>query len=264
MMTGTIGIVGGCGVIGRAIARGLLTHEIVLPGDLIISGRTVESAGASRGVRYTSDNAWLARASKVVILSVRPEQFASVHMDAKECLLISVMAGIPTAVLMERTGSVRVIRAMPNAAAVIGRSFTPYHASRAVSAEEKQLVRRIFDAVGKSAEVASESDLDYMTGLTGSGPAFVALLAEAMLSHATARGLEPRLASEAVRATIEGAQELVGHGDATPREILATLMAYRGTTAAALEVMQAKGFASVVAAGLEAAERRAGTLWAAG
>jgi pyrroline-5-carboxylate reductase len=261
-MTGTtIGIVGGCGWIGRALTQGILSRDIVPPGNLILSGRAAEFLGCPLGVRYTSDNAWLASESDVVILSVRPEQFAAVCVDARERLLVSVMAGVPAASLTQKTNATRVIRVMPSAAAGIGRSFTPLYANSFVSAEEKLLVRRICDSLGRSAEVESEAALDYMTGLTGSGPAFVALLADAMLSHAVARGLNFQLAYDAVRTTMEGAGELVGRGEVAPRDIIETLMAYRGTTAAALEAMQAQGFISAVGAGLDAAERRVRTMY---
>ncbi len=260
---GTIGIVGGAGVIGRALVQAILAQEIVRPGDLIISARASAPPDRPAGVRYTSDNAWLASESEVVILSVRPEQFPSVWMDARDCLLISVMAGVPASVLTEKTKAVRVIRAMPNAAAGIGRSYTPFYANPAVGSDEKKWVARIFNAVGKSAEVQSEAELDYMTGLTGSGPAFVALLAEAMLAHAIAHGLESEFALEAVRAAIAGAAELVGGGALTPHEIVENLMDYRGSTAAALEAMKIKGFDSVVALGLEAAENRVSTMCSA-
>lgn len=257
----TIGIVGGWGWMGRALTEGLLAHEIVRSQRLIVSGRTDRPADLPPAVRYTTDNAQLAGESDLVILSVRPEQFLAVDVEAPNRLLVSVMAGVPASALARKMNTQRVIRAMPSAAASIGRSYTPIYACSQVSPEDKLLAHRIFDAVGRSTEVHSEAHLDYMTGLTGSGPAFVALLANAMLSHAVARGLDPQMASEAVRTTIEAAGELVGRGEKSAREIIEALVAYRGTTAAALQAMEAEGFGPAVAAGLAAAERRVQTMY---
>lgn len=257
----TVGIIGGGGWIGRALAEGILADEIVSPGKLIVSGRRGRPADLSASVRYTADNAQLVCESELVILSVRPEQFLAIAVEAPNRLLVSVMAGVPARVLARKMNTQRVIRAMPSAAASIGRSYTPIFASPGVSSEEKLLVRRIFDAVGRSIEVHSEAHLDYMTGLTGSGPAFVALLANAMLSHAVSRGLDHQMTYEAVRTTIEAAGELVGRGERSAREIIDSLASYRGTTAAALEAMEAAGFGSAVEAGLAAAERRVQTMY---
>lgn len=259
---GTIGIIGGLGFIGRALAQALLEQKIVPPDGLILSARTVDPSRCLHEVRCTSNNEWLAAESDVVIVSVRPEQFSTVRVEVKEgCLLISVMAGVSAAVLAERTHALRIVRAMPNAGVSIGRSYTPFYAHPGVSAEDRRLVHGIFDAVGKCDEVQSEADLDYMTGLTGSGPAFVALLAEAMRAHGISRGLDPKLVCEGVRATIEGAAEILGRGALCPNEVLEGLEAYRGTTAAALQVMRREGLASIVAQALEAAERRARTMY---
>lgn len=262
MKIGTIGIIGGLGFIGRALAQALLEQNIVSPDSLILSARTVDPSLCPEEVRCTSNNAWLVSESDVVILSVRPEQFSTLRVRVKEgCLLISVMAGVSAAVLAERTHALRIVRAMPNAGVSVGRSYTPFYAHPDVTAEERRLVHRIFVAVGKCDEVQSEADLDYMTGLTGSGPAFVALLADAMRTHGVSRGLDPKLVCEGVRATIEGAAEILGRGALSPSEVLEGLEAYRGTTAAALQVMRRGGLACIVAEALEAAERRARTMY---
>ncbi len=262
MNIGSIGIIGGQGFIGRALGRAFLDRQIVPPERLLIASRSADCSGWPQGVHCTTDSSWLASEADVVIVSVRPEQFPSLQVKVRDsCLLISVMAGVPVVALTQRTQAVRVVRAMPNAAASIGRSYTPFCANAVVTAEERRFVRKLFEAVGSCGEVRSEDELDYMTGLTGSGPAFVALLAEAMLTHGILRGLDSVLVYEAVLATIEGAAEIVGRGSRSPSEVIDGLVAYRGTTAAAVQAMRQHGFDSIVAGALDAAERRARTMY---
>jgi Pyrroline-5-carboxylate reductase dimerisation len=154
-------------------------------------------------------------------------------------------------------GSERRIRAIPNAAAQIGRSYTPCFAGQGVTEADKTFVQNFFEPCGAADEVPCEADTDYLSGLTGSGPAFPALLADALLSHAQLRGLPASIARNGVEGVIAGASYLVAVDNRSPGEILRTFMDYRGTTAAALQKMIGEGFADAVHAGLEAAEAAA-------
>jgi pyrroline-5-carboxylate reductase len=146
---------------------------------------------------------------------------------------------------------------MPNAAAQIGRSYTPWFAAQAVTEADKPFVQNFFETCGAADEVSREADIEYLSGLTGSGPALPALLADAMLSHAQLRGLPANIARKAVESVISGASQLVAVDNRAPAEILRTFMDYRGTTAAALKKMIGEGFAEAVHAGLDAAEAAA-------
>jgi pyrroline-5-carboxylate reductase len=191
---------------------------------------------------------------------VRPEQFQGVHIAAHGKLVISVMAGVPARAIAERTGADEVVRALPNAAAAIRRSFTPWYATAPVSAENKQLVQALFEACGEAAEVPLEAHIDYCVGMTGSGAAFPALLAQSMIAHAVAQGLPPAFAKRAAKGVVAGASQLLAGENGDPAQIVQAMIDYRGTTAAALQAMMDRGFTGSVAAGLEAAAAKAAAM----
>lgn len=254
-----VGIIGGGGWLGRAIGAALLDKGVVSPAGLVLSSRSgrVEGFEAWPAVQVTADNRQLARQADIIVLSVRPEQFAAVAIDAPDKLVISFMAGISLATLIESTGSRRVVRAMPNAAAQIGQCYTPWFASPAVDAADKAFTQAMFEACGSADEVGREADLDYLSGLVGTGAAYPALLAEALLSHALARGLPRQIAENAVRGVVVGASQLLGRDGMPPAEMLKAMFDYRGTTAAGLQAMIDGGFQQAVEAGLDAADAAA-------
>jgi pyrroline-5-carboxylate reductase len=259
MLKGTVGIVGGNGWIGRSIGRAMLKSGFIDPAALVLSSRSGLATGYSEwpGIRATSDNGELAERADVIVLAVRPDQFASIRIDASGKLVVSVMAGVSVAALRAGTNAERIVRAMPNAASQIGRSYTPWYAATAVPGDDRQLVQGLCETFGSADEVPREADIDYLTGLTGSGPAFPALLASAMLSHALAQGLAPDVARRAVTGVVAGAGQLVTEQGEPPDMIVRRFMDYRGTTAAGLRAMMDRGFQDAVHAGLSAAEAAA-------
>lgn len=256
-----IGIIGGNGWLGNAMAQSAVATGCVDPARLTLSGRS-DNRGAVviPGAHWTKDNEELVQRSDVVVLSVRPDQFPGVTIAAAGKLVISVMAGVPARVIAKRTGASAVVRAIPNAAAAIRRSFTPWHASPPVSAAGKQLVQALFEACGDADEVPLEAHIDYCVGMTGSGAAFPALLAQAMIAHAVAQGLPPAFAERAAKGVVAGASQLLAGDDGDPAQIVQAMIDYRGTTAAALQTMLDHGFTSSVAAGLEAAAAKAASM----
>lgn len=253
-ITQHIGIIGGNGWLGNAMALAAVERGLVASAQLTLSSRSgTRGANAIAGAHWTRDNVELAARSDIIVLSVRPQQFAEVQIEAPEKLVVSVMAGVPAAAIAARTGASRVVRAMPNAAMEIRKSFTPWYATPSVTAEEKATLQALFDACGEGAEVAEEWHVDYCAGLTGSGAAFPALLAEAMIAHAVRQGLPPDFAARAAKSVVAEASQLLGGPDGSPSEMIAAMINYQGTTAAALEAMQARGFMEAVASGLDAA-----------
>ena len=250
-----LGVIGGGGWLGGAIAESNLGTGVVNPANLSLSYRR-ERPHRFDGAFWTSDNQALADRSDVVILSVRPEDWPSLSVDAGGKLIISVMAGIRLAAIGERHNTSRVVRALPNAAAEVGKSYTPWVAAADVGEEDRTVVRSIFDACGIQDEVTSEADIDYLTGLTGSGPAFPALLASAMMRDAIAYGLPAEIAQRAVNMVIAGAGRLQERRDESPEKIVEAFVGYRGTTAAAIEEMRKAGFDDAVSRGLAAAFRK--------
>ena len=249
----TFGIVGGTGWLGGAIARSMLEAGFADASHLIVSSRSGAGLPGRPDIACVTDNEELTARADVIVLSVRPTQFAEMKMDASGKLLVSVMAGVPVAALAGRTGAGRIVRAMPNAAAAIRKSYTPWFASEGASAADKALVRQLLATCGTTDEVFREADIDYLTGLSGSGPAFPALLATAMIEHALKRGLPEDVAKRAVKAVITGSAELLAAENVSMGETVRTFLEYRGTTAAGLQAMIDGGFIHTVGAGLDAA-----------
>ena len=204
---------------------------------------------------WASDAADLAARTDGLVLSVRPEDYPALRLRAQDRLIVSLMAGVPLATLASSGG--RIVRAMPNAAAETGRSYTPWLAGAGVTAEDRLFVRALLARIGTEDEVPHERDIDLLTALSGSGAAYPALMAEAMLGHARAAGLPEPVARRAVEAAVcDGGAMLRGRIETAP-EMLATYRAYRGTTAAGLDAAERAGFAAAIDAALAAATDKA-------
>jgi pyrroline-5-carboxylate reductase len=247
-----IGIIGGSGWLGGAIAEAILDRGLASPEDLTLSYRSEQPKGL-QGVRWTRDNEELADRSDVIIVSVRPADWPPLVVDVRGKLVISVMAGIRLRELAEHHNTDRVVRSLPNAAAEVGKSYTPWIGSEGVTEQDRAIVRAIFNACGTQDEAASESDIDYLTGLSGSGPAFPALLADAMMRDAVSRGIKPDVARRAVTAVLVGSGRLFEKSGECPADTVEAFVSYRGTTAAAIEAMRGAGFDAAIRDGLAAA-----------
>ncbi len=254
-----IGVIGGAGWLGGAIIDAALQAGIVKPEHLSLSFRSHRPDRLS-GAYWTTHNQSVADRSDVVLLCVRPADWPTIKVDLKGKLLISVMAGITSDALSERHETDRVVRALPNAAAEVHRSYTPWIASSAVSDEDRSVVTELFEACGAQDEVFEESYIDYFTGLSGSGPAFPALLASAMMQDAISQGIPADIAQRAVNTLLIGAGRLLEKRDVSPSETTQTFLEYRGTTAAAITVMRDGGFDAAIANGLTAASKAAAKL----
>lgn len=255
MITARIGVIGGGGWLGSAIVEGMLKAGVVTPDGLSLSYRSTRP-DRFPGAFWTTDSQALADRSDIVILSVRPQDWPALDIDLSGKLAISVMAGVRLSAIGARHRT-RVVRAMPNAAAEVGLSYTPWFAGEGVTQADKAIVRAIFAASGVEDEVFSERELDYLTGLSGSGPAFPALLAAAMVEHAVSFGLPKATAEKAALTLLCGAGRLLERSPQPPGEMVDVFLDYRGTTAAAIEAMRAAGFDQAVASGLQAAFDRA-------
>ena len=152
-----LGIVGGNGWIGGAIARAVVDAGIVAAADLTLSCRRDPPEWLPEA-HWTRDNQALADRSEVIFVAVRPQDWPAVRLAAGGRLVVSVMAGPTLAAIAAATGTERVVRALPNAAATVGRSYTPWIASPAVAAGDRAIVRRILGGFGTEDEVGSEGD----------------------------------------------------------------------------------------------------------
>ncbi len=255
---GSVGIIGGNGALGGAIARALLSRGVVAPDALWIAGhgRAAPPPALAR-CRQTTDAAALVAASPTVILSVPPAAFGGLGLDASGRLVISVMAGVPLPRLAEETGARAVIRAMSSPAAADGMAYSPWCAGPGVTAADKATARRILDACGKQDEVDDEALLDVFTALTGPVPGFVACFAEMLSGYAESRGVPPAIADRAVRQLFDGAGRALAASGRPPAAHVDEMIDYAGTTAAGLAALRAGPVSDLVAEALDASVAKA-------
>jgi pyrroline-5-carboxylate reductase len=263
-----IACIGG-GNMGRAILGGLVRR-----GHDPATIRLAEPREAARaalaeelGVAVTADNRAAAADSEVLLLAVKPQQMKEVVVELAPTLalhyplLLSIAAGIPTAALAAWAGSaVALVRAMPNTPALIGRGVTALYATPNTAAADRTRAADLLAAVGGVVWVAAEEELDAVTALSGSGPAYFFLFMECLERAAVSLGLPAVTARRLAVETAAGACELALRSPLAPDELRAQVTSEGGTTAAALEVFAARGFEPLVAAALDAAARRAAAL----
>jgi pyrroline-5-carboxylate reductase len=256
-----LGIIGGTGWLGGAIAKRLLGTGHIAQNNLWLSNRSGRRDGfeAWADVTITSDSAALVDACDVVILAVRPEQLADLRVDASACLVLSVMASTPMARLAELTGARRIIRTMPNPGVEHGQGVTPWFASPDATDSDRVCVQALFDACGQAEEVSGEDQINYLTGLTGPIPGLFGLVASVMIDAAIARGFDRAVAERAVRFHAMAAGNEILRSDLTPAQDVERTLEYGGTTTAgfrsALDASIARCLADALSAAEEVANR---------
>ncbi len=217
-------------------------------------------------VKTTASNVEIMQQCNVIVLAIKPQQMNEVlsemapHTRAKQ-LFISIAAGIDTTLMKQHLGkSARIVRAMPNTPALVGAGITGLFASRGVPASDRTLAQAFFDGVGASVFVSPEDQLDWVTAVSGSGPAYVFLFLEHLIEAGVKGGLKPTQARQLALATCRGATELA----ASQKTPLATLRervtSKGGTTAAALEVLKKSRWGQHLQQALKAAAHRAAQL----
>ena len=210
--------------------------------------------------RYTS-NQELAAHSSVIILAVKPQMMSRVLEDLRdsvhsEHLLVSVAAGVPISVFQSALSTQKIIRVMPNTPALIGEGASAYCGSDGVSEAESQLVAKLLATVGQAVAI-EESQMDAITGLSGSGPAYVYTFIEAMVAGAAEVGLPKSLALPLATQTVLGAAQLLSATKSEPDTLRAEVTSPGGTTLAGLQALQDNNFSDAVVAAIRAATHRA-------
>ncbi|WP_375690994.1 pyrroline-5-carboxylate reductase family protein [Pseudooceanicola sp. LIPI14-2-Ac024] len=253
-----LGIIGGNGMLGTAIARGLLDSGMA-GGDLWISSRSGRAGPLDDvpGLNVTRDSAELVAACPVVLLSVPPAQADHIGVDAADRLVISVMAGVTLDRIGRITGARRMVRAMSSPAAARRLAYSPFYCGVGVTGADRAAARALFAAVGLTDEVPDEAQIDDFTAMTGPVPGFVALFADAMVQFATDRGIAPEVADRAIRQLFLASGQLLSEEEATPGAQVQAMLDYDGTTAAGLRAMIDSPLTRTIAEGLDAAARKA-------
>lgn len=237
----------GCGKMGTALLRGWLASGAA--GHFLV----VEPEGVPAELAAEPKIAWYKAAGSVpdtpapdaVVFAVKPQVADQVlpgyrRWARPETLFVSIIAGKTLAGMARHLGRAALVRTMPNTPAAIGRGITVACASPQVTPRQKQLCERLLAAAGESDWVEDESLLDAVTAVSGSGPAYVFLLIEALARAGEKQGLPPDLALRLARATVAGSGELARRSDESPAQLRENVTSPGGTTRAALDVLMAK------------------------
>ena len=259
--SGTLVLVG-AGKMGGAMLEGWLALGLDVKKVVVIEPQPASEITAlvQRGVRLNPSTA-IGEATALVI-AVKPQVAPDVlplirPYVGSSTIAVSIMAGRPLRFIEQALPGAALVRAMPNTPAALARGITVAVGNAYVSAPQRELVDTLLSATGAVEWIADEALMDAVTALSGSGPAYIFLLAEAMARAGAAAGLPPALADTLARATVAGSGELLRRSTLDAATLRQNVTSPGGTTAAALEVLMAKdGLESLMTKAIAAATRR--------
>jgi pyrroline-5-carboxylate reductase len=274
----TLGFIGS-GKMAAALIKGVLKSGLCKPSDITVSdvhAPTAEKLHQETGVTVVATNAEVVGVSEAIVLAIKPadaiaaiETLTSQQMessmrwawkggsDKAGKLLISIVAGLPLATLEEAAGpKFRVIRVMPNTSALVLQGASAFALGTAAVEADAQLAQQIFGSVGVAARV-KEGWMDAVTGLSGSGPAFIYTVIEALADGGVLMGLPRELALQLAAKTVAGAGEMVLQSGLHPAALRDQVTSPGGTTIAGVEALEAGGMRAALIAAVRAATERA-------
>jgi pyrroline-5-carboxylate reductase len=258
-----LGFIGG-GNMAEAMIRGLLKAQLLGPQEILASDVTAERLTYLQqtfGIRTSRDNAEVAGKADIVLFAVKPQIMSPVldgllDVITEEKLLISIAAGISTRLIAEKfPGKVRVIRVMPNTPALVLEAASALAPGAAATPEDLELAKRLFAAVGKVV-VVEETLMDAVTGLSGSGPAYIFLIIDALSDAGVKVGLSRKVAQLLAAQTVLGAARMVLETHKHPGELKDMVTSPGGTAIAGLHTLEAGGLRTTLINAVEAATRR--------
>ncbi len=264
-----LGIVGG-GVMGEALLSRMLAQQLYRPDNVLVSEPQAHRRDVlvqKYAVKVTSDNRAVAAASDVLLLAIKPQVFEAVAKElaqgdsnaspAREQLpvVVSILAGVSLSQLEAAFGRQPVIRAMPNTPATVGAGITAIAPGKTVAPSHIEQATAIFQAVGEVVEVP-EYLMDAVTGLSGSGPAYVAIMIEALADGGVAAGLPRAIASKLALSTVLGTAQLLQETQMHPAQLKDQVTSPGGTTIAGITQLERAGFRSALIEAVQAAKER--------
>ena len=267
-----VGFVGG-GNMATALIRGLLAGGVYRAGQVCASDVDATKRATLRRrfkVATTDNNGVVMRDAKVIVLAVKPQIIDAVLAEMRPAatdkqLFISIAAGVTTERLEAGLGErARVLRVMPNTPALLGKGMSVLVRGRHATPADERVGLRLLRAVGHAVAVHDEGLLDPVTGLSGSGPAYVYLFAESLIAGGVAAGLPEALATQLTYQTLTGAAAMLQGTGETPAALRAMVTSPGGTTFAGLGELQRRSFKDAVIAAVVTATRRSEELGRAG
>lgn len=275
----------GCGKMATALVQGVLKSGLAAPGDILLSDAypaAVEKLAKATGGTGVASNAELFNAADVMVLAVKPgdavaalKSLAAGQMEStmrwawksdgpgQTKLLLSIVAGLQLPAIEAAAGDrLRVIRAMPNTPALILQGATGFSLGSRATAEDADTARKIFGSVGVAEQVKEEL-LDAVTGLSGSGPAYVYTIVEALADGGVLMGLPRELSLRLAAQTVAGAAQMVLQAGEHPAVLRDQVASPGGTTIAGIEALEDAGLRGALISAVRAASERARELGAA-
>ena len=252
----------GCGKMGGAMLDGWLARGLKAS-DVAVAEPVEAIRPKQAGLRVVNASSEISETPEIIVLAVKPQSMDAVLPDLKRfadkgAVFLSIAAGKTLGYFAGHLGkSAKMVRSMPNTPAAVRQGITVATAAAGVSADEKKRCHELLEAVGQVLWVDDEALLDPVTALSGSGPAYVFLLVEAMAAAGAKLGLSPEMAMQLARATVAGSGELLKQSTEAAAQLRVNVTSPGGTTAEALSVlMAADGIQPVFDKALAAASRR--------
>ena len=263
MLKERIGFIGG-GKMGEALAKGLIRAKLSTADSIIVSdvdNKRCQVFEEETGIKTTQDNREVTANSDVIILAVKPNIMGTILEELKnditsEHLVVSIAAGIPLNFMESSLNEgCRAIRIMPNTPCLVGETAAGYALGKNATLDDGELVGRILNAVGKS-YLLEEKYLDAVTGLSGSGPAFIYMVIEALADGGVKMGLPRDVSTELAAQTAYGAAKMVLESDTHIGELKDSVTSPGGTTIEGLHALEKGGLANTLINAVEAATKK--------
>lgn len=262
MATYKLGIIG-IGQMAEAIVKGVLKSNFLRKDEIIASGRRDERLdfiAEEIGIDVTKDNSEVFNKSEVVILAVKPQNLTelveNMSISNKNVLIISIMVAVTTSKIEELLGDIAIVRVMPNTPALIGEGMTVLSKNKRATDEQIKIAQNIFDQIGKTI-IIPEDLIDAVTGLSGSGPAYVYQFIEALADGGVLVGLPRQMAYDLAVQTIIGAAKMIEETGMHPGELKDKVASPKGTTIEGIRVLEKNSFRGVVMEAVEASYLKA-------
>lgn len=249
----------GCGNMATAMMKGMIESNWVDASSILVSNRSKEkliNIEKNYGVQIEFDNKKVAERSDLLILSVKPQMYVDVIEEIKtslktDVLILTIAPGFTLLRLEELLGNHKIIRSMPNTPAMVGQGMSAYVCNKNCNEKDQELIEAFLNCFGKCAQV-NESQMDAVTAVSGSSPAYVYLFIEAMADAAVKEGLSRNVAYEFAAQAVLGSAKMVLDTKKHPGELKDMVCSPAGTTIEAVSVLEKKGFRGIVMEAMEA------------
>jgi pyrroline-5-carboxylate reductase len=257
----------GAGNMAAAIINGMIKSAQTPPETIHaydIDTKKTKTLKLQHNITIANDITELTAKADILILAVKPQNFPEILPQIKphihpETLVISIAAGIRTEKISAELGSIPIIRVMPNTPALISAGITAIFPANSANENHLESARKIFSAVGKTVTVQNEDQMDAVTALSGSGPAYFFLMMEKMIQAAAEMDLDPETAAQLVLNTAKGSAELAIHAhknSQTPAQLRQKVTSKGGTTEAALNILNDANFGKTLIKAIKKAQKK--------